>query len=146
MLFVHVIVLIVTLKAVRGQDLEWWRHEIAKKVVPPYTLGYSMLQKEILNTLLNISNESVSTKLLTTLNCGAMTLKGNLSLALNNSNSIEVMIEETVMYLVQATADWEEKIKKSKSELEALHAKVKEAQKQVVSAKQAIQDKEESVA
>ena len=132
-------------KLIEGQDAEWLREEMSETVVPSYTLAYSIFQKRILNPLLNASHDSLSTLLLTTINCAALDFRGNLSVAMNHSNDIRTMIDEVVMESIEGIAEWEAKIKKSTKELNALYIQMKSIQKQKTIAKQSVRDKEEQV-
>ncbi|CAF3999392.1 unnamed protein product [Rotaria magnacalcarata] len=80
-----------------------------------------------------------------TLNCGALALRGNLSLAVDKINTIHRVVDETVVHLVQAIAEWKNKIKQSQKDLSALHAQIKSVQKQVAIAEQGVKDKQAGV-
>ncbi|CAF4144136.1 unnamed protein product, partial [Rotaria socialis] len=137
--------LIVIDQVVKGQDVNWYKSEMNYHVIPPYNLAYSLLQTEIIDTLLKAPNTSIPEKLIRTLNCGVLALRGNLSLALDKSNTIRGVVDETVMQLVVVIAEWEKKIKQSQKDLSDLYAQVTSVQKQVAIAEQGVKDKQAGV-
>lgn len=137
---------IVAGSVVNGLNVDWYKREMRYYVVPFYTRAYSIIQTEIINSLLKAPNTSVPKELVQTLNCGVFALKGNLSAALKRSNKIHEKVDKTIMHLVQAITEWERKIKTSEKDLSVLNAQLESVKKQVAIAEQSVKDKEAGAA